>query len=43
MGAGGFCAIFHDERWRSLYHGTSLALFGISNALQFMGYAKMKG
>ena len=42
--AGGFHAIFHDEGWRGLYRGTSLALFGVSNgALQFMGYEKMKG
>ena len=41
---GGFRAIFHDEGWRGLYRGTSLALFGVSNgALQFMGYEKMKG
>jgi solute carrier family 25 folate transporter 32 len=39
--AGGFRAIFHDEGWRGLYRGTSLALFGVSNgALQFMGYEK---
>ena len=41
---GGFRAIIHDEGWRGLYRGTSLALFGVSNgALQFMGYEKMKG
>jgi hypothetical protein len=35
--------ICHGEHWRSLYLGTSLALFGVSNALQFMGYEKIKG
>jgi hypothetical protein len=44
---GGFRVIFHAEGRRSLYRGTSLALFGVSNgALQFitfMGYEKMKG
>ena len=43
-GAGGFRAIFHDEDWRGLYHGTFPALFDASNdALQFMGYEKDKG
>ena len=42
-GAGGFRAIFHDEDWRGLYHGTFPALFDASNdALQFMGYEKDK-
>ena len=42
-GAGGFRAIFHDEDWRGLYHGTFPALFDASNdALQFMGYKKDK-
>jgi hypothetical protein len=41
---GGFRTIFHAEGWRSLYRGTSLALFGVSSgALQFMGYEEMKG
>jgi hypothetical protein len=44
VGAGGFRAVFHDEALRSLYRGTSLALFGVSNgALQFVGYEKMEG
>ena len=43
-GACGFRAIFHDEDWRGLYHGTFPALFDASNdALQFMGYEKDKG
>jgi len=35
--------IFRDEGWGGLYHGTLLALVGMSNgALQFMVYKQMK-
>jgi hypothetical protein len=36
--------MLHDEGWRRLHRGTSLAQFGVrSGVLRFIGYEKMKG